>query len=428
LTVIDIDCKDGKNGFEVLKEKNLDLPPTPAVKTAHGGTHFYYKYHPEIKTTTNVNSYPGIDIRNDGSYVVAPPSVIDGRIYEWVNPLEMGFQEVPSWLKNGVNHSQQIDSATSVIKDINLIPEKIFEELRKLEREENFIKFVFRFLFNIEPKKCMHCILHPEKHPSASVFFNPKTARFEYKDFHTGKVFDVVDLLLEYFSIPERLRKVFRLAFASFLIKVHAGTDKMDIIKTFELLKKYDCNLGKVYFLIASLNEVNKPFISVRNLAFILNIKNITRANRYLNFLCLVEVVKKSERGLRKAHGYELQTVDLTNLNHLLDRLKALNLEIYNLSQQKALQIFEVEKVKMVYRREANSKSLLKTLSQPELKEFSLNSIAQKVANNEISREKALKILTRIYKNFEPKIISESLDKLIQIYKNTHKIKYTPIL
>jgi hypothetical protein len=269
----------------------------------------------------------------------------------------------------------------------------------------------------------MHCILHPEKHPSASVFFSNKTHRYEYKDFHTGKVYHIVDLLLDYFSIPDRLRKVFRLAFASFLIKAYASVDGMNmILKTFETLKTHDFNLAKTYFLLASLNEINEAFIGVRDLSFMLGIKNLTQANRILNLLCLIGVLKKyEEKGFRKANCYELETVDLENLKNTLNRLKALQVQIYQLSEQKALEIFDKEKVERVYKKKVLNNSLVKTLSRPDLKKFSLNSIAQQVANNEISREKALKILKEIYKGFSVQIICETLDKLTKIYTHNYK-------
>lgn len=69
ITVVDIDKKSG--GLETMKEKNF--PPTTTVRTGGGGWHLYYKYTDKIRTGSN--RLPGIDIRNDGAYVIAPPSV-----------------------------------------------------------------------------------------------------------------------------------------------------------------------------------------------------------------------------------------------------------------------------------------------------------------------------------------------------------------
>ena len=43
------------------------------------GEHWYYEYTPELKTT--VGLIPGLDIRNDGAYVVGAGSAIDGKEY-----------------------------------------------------------------------------------------------------------------------------------------------------------------------------------------------------------------------------------------------------------------------------------------------------------------------------------------------------------
>lgn len=67
VTVIDVDLRHGGT---------VDgLPMTLIAKTGNGGWHYYYKYEPG--STIGVNIRPGIDFRNDGGYVVAPPSVTD---------------------------------------------------------------------------------------------------------------------------------------------------------------------------------------------------------------------------------------------------------------------------------------------------------------------------------------------------------------
>ncbi len=72
ITVVDIDTKGGK---QVSLET---FPKTFTVKTPTGGYHLYYKYEPEIQQTANTfPQFPNVDIRNDGGYVLAPPSVCD---------------------------------------------------------------------------------------------------------------------------------------------------------------------------------------------------------------------------------------------------------------------------------------------------------------------------------------------------------------
>lgn len=79
ITVIDIDIDHGgeetwESVCAALKSYyGIDVPDTYTVKTGGGGWHFYFNYCPELKTATNVFG-KGVDIRNDGGYVVAPPS------------------------------------------------------------------------------------------------------------------------------------------------------------------------------------------------------------------------------------------------------------------------------------------------------------------------------------------------------------------
>lgn len=78
ISVVDIDNKSG--GLETLK--TLGLPITWTVKTGGGGWHYYYKYSPNAPQGTGF--YNGVDVRNDGGYVVAPPSGHNsGNKYEW---------------------------------------------------------------------------------------------------------------------------------------------------------------------------------------------------------------------------------------------------------------------------------------------------------------------------------------------------------
>ena len=87
MIVIDIDCKNGKNGLEQIKPFLADFPKTRIAKTCHGGYHFYYKVDREVRNY--VNLLDGVDVRGDGGYVLAPPSIVDDKSYTWVNDLQI---------------------------------------------------------------------------------------------------------------------------------------------------------------------------------------------------------------------------------------------------------------------------------------------------------------------------------------------------
>lgn len=98
LLVIDLDVKGKEDGISSLLNWvaiNGTMPATAVARTKSGGQHHYYM----VKATyPNSRGFlPGIDIRSDGGYVVAPPS--DG--YEWVNnyPIAEANQLVYNFLE-----------------------------------------------------------------------------------------------------------------------------------------------------------------------------------------------------------------------------------------------------------------------------------------------------------------------------------------
>lgn len=76
-----------------------DLPQTVIVKTGGGGFHYYYK-HPQTPVKNAVKTRKKTDIRGDGGYVVAVPSLHkSGNRYEWAVPPEKSeFAEPPRWI------------------------------------------------------------------------------------------------------------------------------------------------------------------------------------------------------------------------------------------------------------------------------------------------------------------------------------------
>lgn len=88
LIVIDIDQDEdkGKDGLASIKEweqANGELPETAEVLTGRGGVHKYYRLC-DARIKNAVNIIDSVDIRNEGGYVVAPPSIHEnGRCYEW---------------------------------------------------------------------------------------------------------------------------------------------------------------------------------------------------------------------------------------------------------------------------------------------------------------------------------------------------------
>lgn len=94
--VLDIDPRhDGNDTLAALEQEYGELPSTRTATTASGGRHFYFSHVPGVRNRGNLG--PGIDVRGDGGYVIAPGSVTAaGGRYEWVNDLDP--QPAPAWL------------------------------------------------------------------------------------------------------------------------------------------------------------------------------------------------------------------------------------------------------------------------------------------------------------------------------------------
>ncbi len=98
IVVLDVDA--GHGGYESLTkliEKHGAIPETPVSKTGSGGEHIFFK-HPGVEIRNSAGKLgAGLDIRGDGGYVVAPPSIHpNGNTYEWA--VESELADMPAWM------------------------------------------------------------------------------------------------------------------------------------------------------------------------------------------------------------------------------------------------------------------------------------------------------------------------------------------
>lgn len=87
ITIVDLDHrpdegKDGPGQLAALERDHGELPRTPTSRRGLGG-HLYFAYAAGLPSTNG--ALPGVDVKNDGGYVVAPPSLHrSGGRYRWV--------------------------------------------------------------------------------------------------------------------------------------------------------------------------------------------------------------------------------------------------------------------------------------------------------------------------------------------------------
>ena len=105
IVVVDIDPRHGgDSSLARLALAGRTLPLGPKSKTGNGGEHFFFRHTGKLGNSKGKLG-PGIDIRSDGGYVVAPPSWLapskDGKggRYEWiVAPWDMMVPRLPIWV------------------------------------------------------------------------------------------------------------------------------------------------------------------------------------------------------------------------------------------------------------------------------------------------------------------------------------------
>lgn len=107
VVVLDVDANNGgEQSLLELKARHGPLPET--VQAITGGGRHVYSRHPggevRIRNVVRVLGLPGLDLRGDGGYVVAPPSRhASGRQYLWElssDPADVPLAPLPAWLRD----------------------------------------------------------------------------------------------------------------------------------------------------------------------------------------------------------------------------------------------------------------------------------------------------------------------------------------
>lgn len=115
LVVLDIDPRHGGNeSIKKLQTEYGTFQDKVFAKTGGGGWHILFA-HPGVKIG-NVQGTPdrpgklgpGLDIRGDGGYIVAPPSHhASGGVYSWGVAPTVGLPDIPEWLKTILTEKRQ---------------------------------------------------------------------------------------------------------------------------------------------------------------------------------------------------------------------------------------------------------------------------------------------------------------------------------
>jgi hypothetical protein len=108
---------DGRRNWAELTAQNGGHPHTHTHDTPGGGQHIVFKYRPDKPITNREGGLAklGINVRGEGGYIIAPPSMTaDGKRYEHAEPLDVfHFAEAPSWLSDLILTAPSISERAS---------------------------------------------------------------------------------------------------------------------------------------------------------------------------------------------------------------------------------------------------------------------------------------------------------------------------
>jgi hypothetical protein len=109
LLLLDLDFRNGgpADRDEVVRRFGA-IPNTPEVATGTGGRHIYFRLPPDV-TRVPARIGPGIELKADGGYAVAPPSIHpNGEAYSFVNGCGpealLAVADPPEWLLDAIRH------------------------------------------------------------------------------------------------------------------------------------------------------------------------------------------------------------------------------------------------------------------------------------------------------------------------------------
>jgi hypothetical protein len=133
LLVVDLDEKPDLSGRAtwhawLADHENGLEPETWTARTGGGGTHLYFRY-PRSRVVTNTQaSMPGVDIRAQGGFIVAPPSRHQsGKQYTWeIAPWDTDLADAPEWLLEiiGTQDAKAFETTAAAPREKTLAPEQ----------------------------------------------------------------------------------------------------------------------------------------------------------------------------------------------------------------------------------------------------------------------------------------------------------------
>lgn len=149
ICVLDVDSPDhgsnkekGVNGFESIEKwqkEHGSFPDTRIAETPTGGRHYYFKVPQDIHIKKRSAVLLGVDVQADGSCIIAPPSIYNGKRYTWINEAKIAeANESVLELMNLKARTKKVELPQSS-QDLDIVPEG--------ERTDYLVRAISRHTF-----------------------------------------------------------------------------------------------------------------------------------------------------------------------------------------------------------------------------------------------------------------------------------------
>jgi len=165
---------------------------TFTVETQSGGIHLYFYTKKPLRKIPKFKGFP-IDVQGEGSYVVIPPSKLEGREWRVLKDAEIHVEDVLSLLEKRLPVPAAELTEESEEEKRNLIREAIEEVKRRVDIRD----YIARYVELRDYRTCSQglCPFHNDHRPSFTVYSE------NYYCFGCGACGDVVKFVRDYFNI-----------------------------------------------------------------------------------------------------------------------------------------------------------------------------------------------------------------------------------
>lgn len=139
----DVDEEKDKDGYATLsawERVHGELPMTSVAVTGSGGMHYLYRTN-RTNIHPSANAELGVDVRCDGGYIVAPPSIHpNGRPYAWQDhPEDVPIATADGAVYDFLDHIQRNGGTDETRKDNGKF--RLPEKIGKGERDKTLFRY-----------------------------------------------------------------------------------------------------------------------------------------------------------------------------------------------------------------------------------------------------------------------------------------------